>query len=81
MKPPPAQGTGGGGNRFKRSGSILISGNLAPRTAPVKTADPWKPLDGATLIEVRRIWWTHRRRFGVRLPAQRGVIVIDGGRP
>ena len=81
MKPPPAQGTGGGGNRFKRSGSIILTGLVPPPAAPVKTADPWKPLDSATLTEVRRIWWNHRRRYGVRLPAQRGVIMIQGGKP
>ena len=76
MKKPPRPG---GGEMVRRS--IILTGTIAPPAAPVKTADPWKPIDGATLIEVRRIWWTHRQRFGVRLPAQRGVIVIDGGKP
>jgi hypothetical protein len=27
---------------------------------------------------VRQVWW-NQRRHGARLPAQRGVIVLDGG--
>lgn len=39
------------------------------------------PLDEATLAVLRRTWWRLRRHHGVRLPAERGVILIDGHRP
>ena len=29
---------------------------------------------------LRQIWWSHRG-LGYRYPAQRGIILIDGGRP
>ncbi len=34
---------------------------------------------GPALTEVRCLWWRQRRQ-GLRLPAERGVIVIEGGR-
>ena len=36
-----------------------------------------KRINAAALIEVRKLWWQMRRQ-GVRLPAQRNIIVIDG---
>ena len=36
-------------------------------------------LDDQVRAEVRALWWRMRRR-GVDLPAERGVIVVDGGR-
>ena len=30
--------------------------------------------------ELRRMWWRLRCRFGVPLPPERGLILIDGGR-
>jgi len=29
---------------------------------------------------VRRTWWRLRRLYGVKLPPQRSLIVIEGGR-
>ena len=31
-------------------------------------------------VVVRRLWWRWRRHHGVALPAERGVILIDGWR-
>ena len=40
---------------------------------------PWKRLDRVALADLRKLWWRLRRR-GVRMPAEPGVIVIDGRR-
>ncbi len=31
------------------------------------------------LPDIRRVWWRWRRREGVELPPQEGVILIRGG--
>jgi len=40
-------------------------------------AECWMRLDEAMLAELRAIWWRARRN-GVVLPAQRGIIIVDG---
>ena len=76
-KPPPRTGSGG---LVQRTGSTLLTGFVPQPAPPFQIPDPWNPLDGETLIEIRRIWWNHRRRYGSRLPAERGVILIEGWR-
>ncbi len=39
---------------------------------------PFARLDELVCAQVRALWW-RQRRDGNRLPAQRGVILIDGG--
>lgn len=37
-------------------------------------------LDSSAAQQVRELWWRQRCHEGVELPAERGVIVIRGGR-
>lgn len=72
---------GGGGGMFDDRISTLLSTPSISSIAPTQQdPDAWTPLYSATLIEVWRIWWNHRRRYGAHLPAERGVILIDGGK-
>ena len=48
--------------------------------ASVGYIDPtWTLLSDAIARSLRTIWW-QQRRHGNTLPAQRGIIVIEGGR-
>ena len=38
------------------------------------------PMRVDELPDVRRLWWRQRRHEGVELPAERGVILIRGGK-
>ena len=46
------------------------------RPLAITESDP--PLPSTDAPAVRATWWC-LRRYGVRLPAERGVIQIDGG--
>jgi len=37
-------------------------------------------LDDLTKAELRTVWWRQRRLLDTKLPAERGIIVIEGGR-
>ena len=79
MKPPPQMQ--GGGGRHKRSGSLLFSpGSVIQTRQPPQ--DPPLPTDDQSFLlrSLRTLWWSHRRTGG-RLPAERGIILIDGGKP
>jgi hypothetical protein len=39
-----------------------------------------RPMRPDELPDVRRVWW-HQARLGYRLPPEKGVIVLEGGRP
>jgi hypothetical protein len=47
--------------------------------APVDQLVP-RPMRPDELPDVRRLWWRQRRHKGMELPAERGLIVIKGGR-
>jgi hypothetical protein len=71
MEPPPTRQTGGDGGTLRRSGSLLLTSNYHQNAPP-----PQAPLN---LIALRTLWWSHWRR-GIRLPAELGIILIDGGK-
>lgn len=81
MKTPGALWAGAAGRFDDRFSTLLRAPSIPSIATTQQDPDTWTLLDSATLIQVRRIWWSHRRRHGVRLPAERCVIVIDGGRP
>ena len=81
----PAEGIAGSmkkprpdGGAAKGRSAIILSGHTSPTALPTQDPDFWQPLDGVTLIELRRLWWRLRRLNDVQLPAELGVIVIDG---
>ncbi len=39
-----------------------------------------RPMRPDELPDVRRLWWRWRRREGVKLPPERGVILLWGGK-
>ncbi len=49
----------------------------SPRLPQLKPPRPMRPDE---LPAVRQVWWS-QATIGHRLPAERGVIVIQGGRP
>ena len=75
-------GRGGGAETVTKA---VDADSYTASRRPLQALDPdltfWTPLDEATLAVLRRTWWRLRRHYGVRLPAERGVIVINGGRP
>ena len=83
MEPPRARVRGGGGGRH---GSTLLTGVTLPpmpyvsqvSDLPVSQLQP-RPVRADELPELRALWWRHRAQ-GVTLPAEFGVIVIEGGR-
>jgi hypothetical protein len=79
MKPPPAQHTGGGGGRQQRSGSILLTGNLDQPATAAQPSSNAPPLADPVAVALRHVWWS-QRRAGIRLPVERGIILIDGGK-
>lgn len=66
-KPPPRKGRGRNGGAKGRG-----------LTAFGYSTSPAPPLSIAELSGVREVYWSLARQ-GHRLPAQRGVILIDGG--
>ena len=77
----PVQGAARGTDLLKRgSGEHNLVAQLSRRNPIAFTPwSVWCDLDNQTQTDLRHMWWRLRRR-GVRLPAERGVIVIDGGR-
>lgn len=59
-----------GGNNYKSNLE-----NNASREVP----QPFVRLDELVYAQVRELWWRQRRE-GNRLPAEPGVILIQGGR-
>ena len=39
-----------------------------------------RPMRPDELPDVCRLWWRQRRREGVELPPERGVILFEGGK-
>ena len=39
-----------------------------------------RPMRPDELPHVRRLWWHWRRHEGVNLPAEKNVIVVEGGK-
>ena len=64
---------------MKDEPDFVVQGDLG-RTAFIDIADlvP-RPVRADEIPELRAIWW-RQARLGHRLPAERGVIVIEGGR-
>ena len=58
---------------------IMYTATATDATAGADTF-PFVRLDDVVRPVVRDLWW-RQLRLGNRLPAERGVIVIDGGRP
>ena len=52
----------------------------APLRRTSRRPDPEHPITDRNLLlgHLRAVWWSHWRE-GTRLPAERGVILIDGG--
>jgi hypothetical protein len=52
----------------------------APLRRTSRRPDPEHPITDRNLLlgHLRAVWWNHWRE-GTRLPAERGVILIDGG--
>ena len=80
MKPPPAQHTGGGGGTLRRSGSLLLTGNLRQNALPPQAPSPSATKQSDLLRHLRQIWWA-QRTAGIPLPAEPGLILITGGKP
>ncbi len=77
-----AQGTGGGAELVFRSvDADPYTASRRPLQASKPDLTVCAPLDEATVAALRQAWWRLRRHHGVRLPAERGVIVINGGAP
>ena len=82
MKPPPPRLWGDGG-ALRRSGSLLLIGNLSQTAFPPQApSPPDHQVDDRcpALGETRAQWW-RQWRAGNRLPAERRVVVLPGGRP
>ena len=76
MRAPPGRGRRLGGDPK----ATLMSAPLLPHR-PAVPQDPDHP---DTLRELRGVWWrlvSRFNRFRRNLPAERDVIVIDGGKP
>ena len=61
--------------------SAILDGEYNTRTADPQSPDDfdiWKPLGDLVLADLRRIWWTQRRHHHVELPAEPGIIVLEG---
>ena len=66
--PDPSEDISLGSDESDHTLDLLVS-QLLPR--PVRRDE---------LRELRRLWWAHARE-GHRLPAEAGIIAIEGGRP
>jgi len=75
MQTPRLAGRGAGGNIVELAGCRSDTTAFAPPQAPVAVE-----IDAGTLTDMRAMWWRLARRHGTPLPAERGIIPIDGGR-
>ena len=80
MRSPPPGDAGRGG---KRRSEFLIGRNIAPsplvpQALSTFLLDEPRPMRPDELAEVRAIWW-RQIALGHRLPAERDVILLDGG--
>ncbi len=66
MKPPPSGG--GQGDKNKGSSLTILDYHIVP----------FPSLSTSAILDARAIWW-RQTRLGYRLPAEPGVILIDGG--
>ena len=73
----PVQGAARGTRLNRDSGEHNLSLPL-PRRNPIAFS-PWcdSDLDNQTQSDLRHLWW-RQSRDGVRLPAERGLILFDG---
>lgn len=75
-KPPPAGPDGG-------SGRVWTTQNIGPQNtpngAPVQVALIPRPVRPDEIPELRRMWW-QLTADGNQLPAEAGIILLDGGR-
>ena len=67
----PGQGAAGGADQNQKSPLSDSTSVLRPQAAR---------LDDIIRAEVRALWWRMRRQHGVELPAERGIILLQGGR-
>ena len=76
-KPPRARSRGGGG---RRHGSYLLIGATTPPSPPATQAfHKLRPLGPGEFAQLRALW-LRQAALGHRLPAEIGVIVLEGGR-
>ncbi len=73
MRAPPACSGGGASLDSDKE-------SLAGRVVAVESTLPIRSLSNADVANLRAIWWRHAA-LGHHLPAERGIIVIDGGVP
>ncbi len=59
---------GGGGGKDKGSSLTILDYHIVP----------FPSLSTSAMLDARAIWW-RQAALGYRLPAERGVILIDGG--
>ena len=64
------------GGVFKKNDSENFDDHVVGR----EDTPPFRRLSNIAHAEVRAIWW-RQVATGHRLPAERGIIVIDGGMP
>ncbi len=64
----PAGGGGGGKDKNKGSSLTIVDYHIVP----------FPSLSTSSILDARAIWWRQKAQ-GHRLPAERGVILIDGG--
>jgi hypothetical protein len=72
-------GAGGGAKASKRISQYRDDANNSLTTEIPQDCLRRRPMMPSELPHVRRLYWAHAAH-GTRLPAERGVIVIDGGR-
>jgi hypothetical protein len=70
--PAPGRRSGAGAKVSNTEKSHRLYSGL--RSSP----QAFSRLDDLTVTELRAIWW-RQLRLGRRLPAERGIILIDGG--
>ena len=84
MRPPPPGDAGGGGDRRVGLGSfnarIFTASPLPPQAPSTFLLDEPRPMRPDELAEVRALWWRLAAQ-GIRMPAERGVIVLDADNP
>jgi hypothetical protein len=81
-KPAPGRRPGAGfsQNEWAHSGRPLLAESAStPQVRPSRPKSTRAPCGPAEIPDVRALWWRLCAR-GVRLPAERGLIVIPGDR-